>query len=81
MDVRKGTENAADREAMAQAPVKLADLPDVMTVEEAARFLRLARSTAYDAVHRGEIPTFRVGRRIRVSKLALETMLKCSVSA
>lgn len=37
--------------------------PAVYTVEEAARLLRLARSTAYDLVRDGTIPARRLGRR------------------
>ena len=46
-----------------------------VTVEEAARILGISRSTAYLAVHRGELPVLRVGRRLLVSRIALERML------
>lgn len=47
----------------------------VLTVEEAARELRIGRSAAYDAVRRGEIPAVRIGRSIRVPRHQLEAML------
>lgn len=48
----------------------------VLTIDEAARLLRLARNTAYAAAHRGEIPTVRIGRRLLVPRDALERMLE-----
>lgn len=44
---------------------------DVLTVVEAAKFLRLGRNAVYDALGRGEIPHRRVGRAIRLSRQAL----------
>ncbi len=51
-------------------------LPPVLTVEEAAALLRLKRSTAYELVRRGQIPSFRVGRFIRVPRDALLRMVE-----
>ncbi len=47
----------------------------VMTVEEAAEFLRISRNSAYDAVKRGDIPSIRIGRRVLVPRIAFEKML------
>ncbi|MFZ5769771.1 MAG: helix-turn-helix domain-containing protein [Bacillota bacterium] len=44
------------------------ELPQFLTVEEAARLLRLKRSTAYELVRRGFIPSIRLGRFIRVPR-------------
>jgi excisionase family DNA binding protein len=43
-------------------------LPPALTVEQAARLLRIGRSKAYEAVKTGEWPTrvLRVGRCIRI---------------
>ena len=46
-----------------------------VTVEEAAQVLGISRSTAYEAVRRGELPVIRIGRRYVVPRLALERML------
>lgn len=47
-------------------------LPPVLTVDEAARFLRLNRKTLYDAARAGELPgVVRVGRSIRIGRDAL----------
>jgi excisionase family DNA binding protein len=53
----------------------LEKLPDVLTVEEVAKVLRLGRSAAYEAVRRGEIPSLRIGRRLIIPKLGVEKML------
>ena len=60
----------------------LADLPDVLTVEEAAAVLRISRGAAYDLARRylwsggrEGLPVFRLGRRLRVPKVALERLL------
>ena len=59
-------------------PPRLDDLPDFMTVPEAARVLRLDRNAVYElarqyrAVGTG-LPNFRLGRRILVPKQALVT--------
>ncbi len=47
----------------------------VMTVEEAAEYLRISRPSAYQAVKRGDIPIIRIGRRILVPVAALEKLL------
>ena len=47
----------------------------VLTVDEAAVELRISRSSAYDAVKTGEIPSIRIGRRILVPRAKLEQML------
>jgi excisionase family DNA binding protein len=49
--------------------------PAVLTVEEAAKFLRISRQSAYQAVHSGDLPSIRVGRRLLVSRAALERLL------
>jgi excisionase family DNA binding protein len=49
--------------------------PLVFTVDEAARLLRVGRKQAYEAVAEGEIPSFRIGKRILIPRAALEQML------
>lgn len=46
-----------------------------LTVDEAAQLLGVGRSTAYEAVRRGEIPVVRIGKRLLVPMAALEKML------
>ncbi len=47
------------------------DETDVLTVAEAAKFLRIGRNQLYDAIGRGEVPHFRLGKSIRLSRAAL----------
>lgn len=44
---------------------------DVLTVEEAAKLLRVGRNQLYDAVGRGDIPHRRIGKSIRLSRSVL----------
>ena len=46
------------------------------SVREAARMLGLGRNATYGAIHRGEIPALRFGRRIVVPKDALHQLLE-----
>lgn len=46
-----------------------------LTVEEAAAVLGISRASAYEAVHHGQIPCIRIGRRILVPRIALDRLL------
>jgi excisionase family DNA binding protein len=51
---------------------------DCLTIsvpEAGEKYLGLSRNGAYAAAERGDIPTIRIGRRIRVPVRALEKML------
>jgi excisionase family DNA binding protein len=51
--------------------------PLTLTVPEAGKkYFGLSRNGAYDAAARGEIPTIRIGRLLRVPVRALERMLE-----
>jgi excisionase family DNA binding protein len=54
---------------------RITSYPDVLTIPEAARVLRLSRNSAYEAARRGDIPTVRIGRSLRVPKAALLRLL------
>lgn len=47
-----------------------------MTVEEAAVALGISRNLAYEAARDGRIPAIRIGRRLLVSRRALEKILE-----
>jgi excisionase family DNA binding protein len=51
------------------------------TVEEAAGLLGISPSTAYESVHRGELPALRFGRRLVITRHTLETMLGLNQAA
>jgi len=46
-----------------------------VTVEEAGEWLGLGRSSAYEAARRGELPTLRFGRTLRVPTARLRVLL------
>lgn len=46
-----------------------------LTVPEAGKLLGLGRDGAYQAVARGELPVLRFGRRMVVSRKALERLI------
>ena len=45
------------------------------TVTEVAELLGISRSSAYECVRRGEIPSLTLGRRVVVPRRALEALL------
>lgn len=51
------------------------DHPLTLTVEQAAKLLGIGRSTAYELVHTGDIPSLRLGRRIVVPRARLALLL------
>lgn len=60
--------------------MKLSDMPDVLTVTEAAGVLRIGRNTAYEMARRNVLPTVSFGRRVVVPKQALLSLLECGAS-
>jgi len=56
--------------------VNMDEAPLTISVPEAGeRYFGLCRNAAYDAARRGEIPTIKIGRLLRVPVRALEWML------
>lgn len=50
--------------------------PKTLSVPEAGRvYFDLGRDASYEAAKRGQIPTIRIGRLLRVPVIALERML------
>lgn len=45
------------------------------TVIEAAQLLGIGRSTMYDLVHRGEVASVRLGRKVLITRSTLEALL------
>ena len=43
----------------------------VLTAGETARLLRLSKTTVYDQIRQGSIPSIRIGKRILIPKAAL----------
>ena len=55
--------------------MKQSDIRAVMTVPEAGQMLGLGRNASYEAARRGEIPTIKLGKLLRVPKVAFDRML------
>ena len=47
----------------------------VLTVPEAGRLLGLSRNAAYQAAATGQIPVIRIGKLLKVPRVAFERML------
>ena len=53
------------------------DSPKTLSVPEAGRrYFDLGRNASYDAAKRGDLPTIKIGGKIRVPVIALERMLE-----
>ena len=52
-------------------PDRATEQPEVLTVDETARLLRISRGLAFTAVRDGTLPSIRIGRRILVPRQAL----------
>ena len=48
----------------------------VWSCEEARKQLGISRGLFYEAIHRGEIPHVRIGKRILIYRVSLEKMLE-----
>ncbi|WP_082025371.1 helix-turn-helix domain-containing protein [Methyloceanibacter caenitepidi] len=51
-----------------------------LTIVEAGEALGIGRSAAYEAARSGELPTIRIGHRLLVPVLALESLLRSCLS-
>jgi excisionase family DNA binding protein len=47
----------------------------LLTIDEVAALLHVRRQRAYDLVRQGLVPAVRVGRQLRVDRLALRTWI------
>ncbi|MES5485931.1 helix-turn-helix domain-containing protein [Bradyrhizobium sp. INPA03-11B] len=60
-----------------QSPTPEGHPAKTLTVPEAGKtYFNLERDAAYAAARRGELPTIRIGRSLRVPVIALERMLE-----
>jgi len=48
----------------------------VLTVGETARLLRLSKTTVYDQIRQGSVPSIRLGKRILIPRAALMRKLE-----
>jgi hypothetical protein len=55
----------------------MGDQPKTMTVPDAGRrYFDLGRNASYEAARRGDIPTIRIGRLLRVPVVGMERKLE-----
>ena len=52
------------------------EIPDLLTITEAAAILRVTRSTAYKLVKSGALPAHRIGGSLRVNRAELNAVLE-----
>ena len=56
--------------------------PKTLSVPEAGKaYFGLSRGASYEAARRGDIPTVRIGKIIRVPVIALERMLETKIAS
>ena len=53
----------------------LGDLPELLSVPEAATWLHIGNGLAYEMVRRGDLPSVRLGRLVRVPRAGLIAMM------
>lgn len=53
--------------------IRWEDLPEIMTVSEAAQFMRIPKNGVYEAIRLGLLPAMNAGvRRTRIARVALQ---------
>jgi excisionase family DNA binding protein len=78
VDHADGSARPAREVRPAQRAYKGMDInqPLTLTVEQTAKLLGIGRSTAYELVRTGDIPSLRLGRRIVVPRAGLVDLLR-----
>jgi excisionase family DNA binding protein len=57
-------------------PDKLPDTPELLTIDEASAFLRLAKPTIYSMVSRGRLPYMKRAKKLYFSRIELMEYLR-----
>ncbi|KEI00089.1 helix-turn-helix domain-containing protein (plasmid) [Clostridium botulinum] len=47
---------------------EMKDLPELLTVEEMANFLKIQKNKAYNLIYKKQVPILRLGSQIRIPK-------------
>lgn len=66
---------SSDPSPVPASSLESAPPPDVLTVDEVARWLGVNRKTVYAAATCGQLPCGRIGRRVLLSRAAIEAWL------
>jgi excisionase family DNA binding protein len=53
----------------------LDNMPDVLTVEQFRQIMQIGRNQAYEFIHSGAVRSIKLGRIIRIPKLAVKELL------
>lgn len=69
-------EGVKDQKRADRPALRLDALPDVLTVVEFARLMRIGRNSAYEAIRRGDVGSVRIGRRVVVPRTAVLALLR-----
>lgn len=54
----------------------LENCPDVLTVMEAARVLKVGRTTMYRLVQNGEVKHLKIGRKVLIPRIYLQNFIE-----
>ena len=54
----------------------LVDLPELLRIEEAAAYLGVSKGLAYELARRGELPSVKLGRLLRIRRGGLDAAVK-----
>jgi excisionase family DNA binding protein len=63
---------------MTSADIRTHGSHQFMTVVEIAATMRVSRATVYRLLHAGQLPSIRVGRSLRIPRVAVETYVRTS---
>jgi excisionase family DNA binding protein len=74
--LKRGQTHYYRRQRERHTEVPMVEQHEYLKVPEVAEVLRIARSRAYEMVARGEIPSVRIGRSVRVSRKELDRWLE-----
>jgi excisionase family DNA binding protein len=55
--------------------------PGLVRIEEAAKFLSIGRSTMYELIAQGAVPTVHIGRAVRIPMEGLKEFVRTRASA
>ncbi|MFN2227454.1 MAG: helix-turn-helix domain-containing protein, partial [Anaerolineae bacterium] len=66
---------AAAGQPQQAAPAAAASVPDIMTLSEAAAYMRVGEQDVLDAINSGELKARKIGSSYRISKSAVDEFL------
>jgi len=70
------SEKTSDESTLSELDLASGEQPILFTIEEAARLLRLSRTTLYELMWTDQLVPIRIGRRIRFTRACLEQLIE-----